>query len=67
MEFDKKLQSGIRRITQNAACKGNVSIEINKLSTESFKSKNNEIVSGEHREHYLEECGPVQFQSSLRV
>jgi hypothetical protein len=55
IEFDQKLQSSTR-ITQNAACKGHVSIEINKLSTVSFKSKskNNEIVSGEYREHLLQ-------------
>jgi hypothetical protein len=54
-EFDKKLKRSTRRITQNTTCKGNVSIEINKLSTETFKSKskNNKIVSLEHREHLL--------------
>jgi hypothetical protein len=45
----------VQEFTQKTTCKGNVSTHINKLSTESFKSKskNNQIVSPEHTEHLL--------------
>ena len=55
VEFERKPDSGKRRVTQNTACNGNICIEVNKLSTESFKFEynNNEIISSEQKERLL--------------
>ena len=70
VEFDNKLSSSTMRITQNTACKGNVTIEVNNyllialsviLTTMKFLLGNTVNV------YYMEESRPVQFQSLLTV